>query len=129
MVNMRPSHWLGVFAIVCYHYGDGGVVLSYAGDEVFQFVIAQEGLCGDGYKRAYIVLCGNTHMHMKSDSQLFKHDFKLTFLGSRIVKFRNGSVSDFDGEKRFMCFGSKLNCGDETNRRVDAAFSYFIMKQ
>lgn len=122
MLNLRPSHWHGVFVIVCYHYGDGGVVFPYAGDEVFQFVIAQEGLCGDGHKRAYIVLYGNTHMHMKSDSQVYKHHFKLTFLGSRIVKFWNGSVSNFDGEKRSMSFGSKLNCGEETKCLDDATF-------
>lgn len=40
MFNVRPSHWLRVFIIVCYHYGDGGIILPYAVDEIFQFVIA-----------------------------------------------------------------------------------------
>lgn len=61
-------------------------------------------------------------MHMKSDSQVYKHGFKLTFLGSRIVKFGHGSVSNFESEMRSMSFGSKLNCGEKTNHLDAAAF-------
>lgn len=60
MLNMRPSHWLGVFIIICYHDGDSGIIFPYAVDEVVQFFIAQKGLCGDGHKCAYVVLYGKT---------------------------------------------------------------------
>lgn len=62
MLDMRPAHWLGVFVIICYHYGDSWVVFPYAVNQIFQFFVAQKGLCGDGHKRAYIVLYGNTHI-------------------------------------------------------------------
>lgn len=58
--NVRPAHWLRMLIIVRYHNGDGGVVLPYAVNEVFQFVVAQEGLGGDGDESANIVLCVNT---------------------------------------------------------------------
>lgn len=63
MLNMRPPHRLRVFVIICYHYGEGGIVFPYACDKIFQFVIAQEGLCGDGDKRTYVELYGNTQTH------------------------------------------------------------------
>lgn len=122
MLDMRAPHRLRVFVIVCYHYGDGGVVFPYACDEVLQFVIAQEGLCGDGDKRTYIVLCLNTHMRTKSDGLVYQHGFTLTFLRSRIVKFRNGFMSNFDGKMCLVSFGFKLDCGEDTNRLDEEAF-------
>lgn len=59
---------------------------------------------------------------MRSDSPVYKHDFKLTFLRSVIVKFWNGSVSNFDGKMCLVSFGFKLNCREETNRLDDEAF-------
>lgn len=40
MFNVRPGHWLRVLVIVCYHYGDGWIILSYAVNEIFELVIA-----------------------------------------------------------------------------------------
>lgn len=53
------------------------------------------------------------------------HSIKLAFLGSSIVKFWNGSKSNFDGENRLMCFGSKLNC---ENRQAALKIQLFKSK-
>ena len=40
MFNVRPGHWLRVFIIICYHYGDSGIILTYTVNEIFELVIA-----------------------------------------------------------------------------------------
>lgn len=40
VLNVRPAHRLRMLIIVCYHYGDIGIILAYAVDEIFQFVVA-----------------------------------------------------------------------------------------
>lgn len=125
MLNMRPSHWLGVFIIICYHYSDSGIIFPYAVDEVVQSFIAHKGLCGDGHKRAYVVLYGKTQKVWRHCLHINKWHIKLAFLGSSIVKFWNGSKSNFDGENRLMCFGSKLNC---ENRQAALKIQLFKFK-
>lgn len=56
MFNVRPGHWLSVLIVICYDYGDGGIILPYAVNEIFEFVIAYKGLGGDGNKSTNIVL-------------------------------------------------------------------------
>ena len=56
LFNVRPSHLLRLFIIICYHYGDGWIIFPYAVNEYFELVIAQKGLGGYGNKSTNIVL-------------------------------------------------------------------------
>lgn len=54
--NVRTSNWLRVFIVICDHYGDSGIILPNAVDEIFEFVIAQKGLGGNGNQSSNVVL-------------------------------------------------------------------------
>lgn len=57
MLNVRPRDWLRMLVVVGYHDGDVWVELPDAVNHVLQFVVAQEGLGGDGDQSADVVLC------------------------------------------------------------------------
>lgn len=57
VLNVRPPDWLRMLIVVGYHYSDSGVELPDAVNQVLQFVVAQEGLGGDGNQSADVVLC------------------------------------------------------------------------
>lgn len=56
VLNVRTSDWLRVFIVICDHYGDGGIILPDAVDELFEFVVAQKGLGGDGNQSSNVVV-------------------------------------------------------------------------
>lgn len=50
MFNVWTLHWLGVLVVICYYYGDSGVELTYAVNQILQFVITQKCLGSYGDK-------------------------------------------------------------------------------
>lgn len=120
MFDVRPAHWLRTLIIVRYHDGDGGVVLPYAVNEVFQFVVAQEGLGGDGDESANIVLCVNTkerrnlmrHREDFHQNSFFRKTNKRTqtCLVSRVIKFWDHAMCNSNGEKGLVSHSCKADC-------------------
>lgn len=57
VLNVRPPDRPRMLVVVCYHDGDLGVELPDAVNQVLEFVVAQEGLGGDGDQGADVVPC------------------------------------------------------------------------
>lgn len=61
--------------VVGYHYSDIGVELPNAVNQVLQFVVAQEGLGGDGDQSADVVLCQSKGTKVERKSKSFQLPF------------------------------------------------------
>lgn len=75
LFNVRPTHRFRVFTVICDHYGDSRVVLPYAVNEIFEFVITKEGLGGYGDKGTDIVLLSGNNRTRDKHNKPIKLNF------------------------------------------------------
>lgn len=74
LLDVRFAHGLRLFIVIRYHNVDGGIVETNAVDQIFEFVVAQKSLGGNGNKSADIILCKSRIIIFKKLSNYYTLD-------------------------------------------------------